>query len=86
MRGKDSPEAWPTGLAVVAPQTVRRDRRAEILATTLTPPPQVLGVIHWSSQLLAGELGISHSTVARVWAEHDVKPWQTETFKFSTDP
>ena len=22
----------------------------------------------------------------RVWAEHDVKPWQTETFKFSTDP
>jgi transposase len=68
------------------PQTVRRDRRAEILATTLTPPPPVLGVTHWSSRLLAGELGISHSTVARVWAEHDVKPWQTETFKFSTDP
>jgi transposase len=43
-------------------------------------------VTHWSSRLLAGELGISHSTVARVWAEHDVKPWQTETFKFSTDP
>jgi transposase len=21
-----------------------------------------------------------------VWAEHDLKPWQTETFKFSTDP
>jgi transposase len=28
------------------PQTVRRDRRAEILATTLTPPPPVLGVTH----------------------------------------
>jgi transposase len=68
------------------PQTVRRDRRAEILATTLTPPPEHLGVTHWSSRLLAAELGISHSTVARVWAEHDVKPWQTETFKFSTDP
>jgi transposase len=65
---------------------VRRDRRAEILATTLSPPPQALGVTHWSSRLLAGELGISHSTVARVWAEHDVKPWQVETFKFSTDP
>jgi transposase len=24
--------------------------------------------------------------VARVWAEHDLKPWQTERFKFSTDP
>jgi hypothetical protein len=46
----------------------------------------VLGVTHWSSRLLGAELGISHSTVARVWAEHDVKPWQTETFKFSTDP
>jgi transposase len=65
---------------------VRRDRRAEILATTLTPPPQTLGVTHWSSRLLATELGISHSTVARVWAEHDLRPWQTETFKFSTDP
>jgi transposase len=48
------------------PQTVRRDRRAEILATTLTPPPEHLGVTHWSSRLLAAELGISHSTVARV--------------------
>jgi hypothetical protein len=26
------------------PQTVRRARRAEILATTLSPPPQALGV------------------------------------------
>jgi transposase len=68
------------------PQTVRRSRRAEILATTLAPPPQRLGVTHWSSRLLAAELGISHSTVARVWAEHDLKPWQTQTFKFSTDP
>ena len=33
---------------------------------------------HWASRLLADQLGISHSTVARVWAEHDVKPWQTE--------
>jgi transposase len=68
------------------PQTVRRARRTEILATTLAPPPEHLGTTHWSSRLLATELGISHSTVARVWAEHDLKPWQTETFKFSTDP
>jgi transposase len=68
------------------PQTVRRDRRAEIVATTLAPPPEHLGVTHWSSRLLATELGVSHSTVARVWAEHDIRPWQVETFKFSTDP
>jgi hypothetical protein len=29
------------------PQTVRRDRRAEIVATTLAPPPEHLGVTHW---------------------------------------
>ena len=56
------------------------------MATTLAPPPEHLGVTHWSWRLLATELGISHSTVARVWAEPDLKPWQTETFKFSTDP
>jgi DNA-binding NarL/FixJ family response regulator len=33
-------------------QTVRRTRRAEILATTLAPPPERLGVTHWSSRLL----------------------------------
>jgi Winged helix-turn helix/DDE superfamily endonuclease len=53
-------------------QTVRRTRCAEILAATLTPPPEHLGVTHWSSRLLASELGVSHSTVARVWAEHVV--------------
>jgi len=68
------------------PQTVRADRRAEILAATLTPPPEHLGVTHWSTRLLGDELGVSHNTVARVWAEHDLKPWRTETFKFSTDP
>jgi hypothetical protein len=68
------------------PQTVHRTRRAEILAATLTPPPEHLGVTHWSSRLLATEHGVSHSTVARVWVEHDIRPWQIETFKFSTDP
>jgi transposase len=68
------------------PQTVRRGRRAEILAVTLSPPPEHLGVTHWSTRLLADELGVSHNTVARVWRDHDLKPWRTETFKFSTDP
>jgi transposase len=68
------------------PQTVRRHRRAEILAVTLSPPPERLGVTRWSSRLLAAELGVSHSTVARVWADHDIRPWQTEAFTFSTDP
>jgi hypothetical protein len=42
-------------------------------------------VTHWSRRLLADQPG-RHSTVARVWAEHDGNPWQTEAFRFSTDP
>jgi transposase len=67
------------------PRTVRRDRRAEIVATTQQPPPQQLGITHWSTRSLAKHLGVSRMTVARVWAEHDLTPWRVETFKFSTD-
>jgi hypothetical protein len=41
---------------------------------------------HWSTRLLARELGVSRDTVARVWREYGIKPWRAETFKFSTDP
>jgi transposase len=39
------------------PQTVRRSRRAEILAVTLNPPPPRLGITHWSTRLLAASSG-----------------------------
>ena len=68
------------------PQTVRRLRRAEILSVTLNPPPPRLGITHWSTRLLARELGVSHDTVARVWREYGVRPWRAETFKFSHRP
>jgi transposase len=57
-----------------------------IVLATLEPPPERLGVTHWSSRLLAGELGLGHATIARVWAKWNLQPWRVETFKFSTDP
>jgi transposase len=68
------------------PQTVRRARRAEVLSVTLNPPSPRLGITHWSTRLLARELGVSRDTVARIWREYGVRPWRAETFKFSTDP
>src|SRR5581483_5148951 len=59
---------------------------AQIIAATLEPPPVSLGVTHWSSRLLARQLGISDATVARAWRAYRVQPWRSETFKFSTDP
>src|ERR1035437_1600832 len=57
-----------------------------IIAVTLEPPPEKLGVTHWSARLLADHLGISFATVARIWRRWGLQPWKAETFKFSTDP
>src|SRR3954451_15696944 len=64
----------------------RRVDEAEVVAGALPPPPQRLGVTHWSSRLLAAELGLGFATVARIWRSWDLQPWRVETFKFSTDP
>ncbi len=57
-----------------------------VVLRTLEPPPERLGVTHWSSRLLAAELGLSNVKVADVWREYGLQPWRSETFKFSTDP
>ena len=66
------------------------DEVAVVLAT-LEPPPETLGVTHWSSRLLADHLSdqgtaISNVWVARIWRKWGLQPWRRETFKFSTDP
>jgi transposase-like protein/transposase len=78
------------GLAALAdaprsgrPRTVDE---AEILERTLEPPPTSMGVTHWSSRLLAAELGVGDATVARCWRRYGLQPWRRESFKFSTDP
>jgi transposase len=57
-----------------------------IVLATLEPPPARLGVTHWSSRLLAAEMGLSNVKVAKVWREYGLQPWRSQTFKFSTDP
>ena len=59
---------------------------AQIVVATLEAPPGRLGVTHWSSRLLAAELGLSHVTVIKVWRKWNLQPWRSQTFKFSTDP
>jgi transposase len=61
------------------------DEVAVVLAT-LEPPPDKLGVTHWSSRLLGQQLGISNVWIAKIWRKWGLQPWRRETFKFSTDP
>ena len=66
------------------PTTITPRKRAQVVAMTLKPP--AAGLSHWSSRELATEIGVSHSTVHRIWQAHDLQPHRIETFKFSTDP
>jgi len=65
------------------PRKIGRDKIAEIIATTLTPPQ---GMTYWSARRLAKQVGVGHSTVHRIWQAYDLKPHRVETFKFSQVP
>jgi transposase len=41
---------------------------------------------HWSTRSLAAAVGVSPSTVRRVWRAHGLKPHRLKTFKISNDP
>ncbi len=58
---------------------------AEVIRLTLTETPAD-GSTHWSTRTLAARVGISHAAVAKIWADHGLKPWKVDTFKISTDP
>lgn len=49
-------------------------------------PPAELGISHWSVRLMADRLGISFSSVGRIWRKWHIQPHRLDTFKFSTDP
>jgi transposase len=64
---------------------------AAVVVTTLNPPPDELGVTHWSARLLSAHLTkagmpVSFAEVARIWRDWRLQPHRVETFKFSTDP
>jgi transposase len=68
------------------PGRPRRTDDAAIVLATLEPPPERLGVKHWSSRLLASELGMSNVKVAETWRQFGLQPWRREPFWFATDP
>src|SRR6266436_5562711 len=41
---------------------------------------------HWSVRTMAEEMGISHTSVQRIWHEHGLKPHLVRSFKVSNDP
>ena len=64
----------------MAPGTV-----AEVLRITRDERPAD-GSTHWSTRSLAARVGIGKDAVAKIWADHNLKPWKVTTFKISNDP
>jgi len=57
---------------------------ARLIKKTLETTPE--GSTHWSTRLMAKQIGLSQSTVSRIWRTFKIKPHRTETFSLSTDP
>lgn len=51
-----------------------------------TTQEQPRAATHWSTRSMAAEVGVSETTVRRIWRKHGLKPHLLETFKVSNDP
>jgi transposase len=57
---------------------------AEIVWVTCQDKPDDGGT-HWTTQMLAKRFGLGKDTIAKVWSDHNLKPWKVSTFKISND-
>jgi transposase len=56
----------------------------KVVAQTLESKPR--GATQWSTRSLAKRVGLSRSTVSRIWRAFGLRPHRVETFKLSKDP
>jgi transposase len=56
---------------------------ARVVDMTLHEKPPA--ATHWTARKLAKAVGLSHTSVQRIWAAHGLKPHLTKTFKLSND-
>lgn len=83
-------DAGIDGVGVIAAGRARRSWLPEgtvaevVRATQRESPPGTS--THWTTRSLADHMGIGRDTVARIWRDHNLKPWKVKTFKLSNDP
>jgi transposase len=64
--------------------TITAEVESRIVHATLNSKPAA--ATHWSTRTLAEHLGLSATTVRRVWRRNGLKPHLSRTFKLSRDP
>ena len=66
------------------PRTISDALVEEVVVRTLEEVPE--GATHWSKRELAKRVGISPTSVHRIWRAFGLQPWRVEDFKISPDP
>ena len=83
-------EQGSAGVGVIAKGRGRRPSLAPVtVADLLRISREELpsdGSTQWSTRSLAARVGIGKDAVAKIWADHSLKPWKVKTFKISNDP
>lgn len=77
------------GVEAIQADLPRRGRKPRIDATEIvrvTTQTKPQGATQWSTRKLAAKLGISDTTVFKVWRANGLKPHRIETFNVSRDP
>jgi len=69
----------PSRIPPLDPEVVNR-----VVALTLAGPPPT--VSHWTGSAMAKAVGISVSSVQRIWRTHGLQPHRVRRFKLSNDP
>lgn len=67
-----------------APRKVTDDAVEAVVRKTMESSPR--GATHWSTRGMASSVGLSQSTISRIWRAFGLKPHRTESFQLSTDP
>ena len=62
------------------------DEQIEVVVTRVLTQKGRGQDTHWTTRSMAGETGLSQSSVSRIWRAFGLKPHVVETWKLSTDP
>jgi DNA-binding MurR/RpiR family transcriptional regulator len=63
---------------------VTDDKIEAVIVKTLEEKPR--DATHWSTRSMATAMGMSQTSIVKIWRAFGLQPHRAETFKLSTDP
>lgn len=67
-----------------AVRSITDDAVEAVVTKTLESTPR--GRTHWSTRSMAKNVGLSHSSIGRIWRAFGLQPHRTESVRLSQDP